>query len=122
MVQKRVLVVDDNVDVCALVALKLESAGIEVERRYDGISGLKLARESQFDALIVDVEMPGLSGIELVSALRSSGDSVPVIMVSAKTHEHEIAAGMLAGANDYLTKPFSPRDLLARVQALYAPA
>lgn len=122
MTKRRVLVVDDSVDVCTLVALKLEAAGIEVERRHDGISGLELARESRFDAIILDVEMPGISGIDVVSALRDAGDSVPVIMVSAKTHEQHIAAGLEAGANDYVVKPFSPRDLLARVQALYAPA
>jgi DNA-binding response OmpR family regulator len=121
MTQRRVLVVDDNVDVCAVVALKLEAVGIVVERRFDGISALKLARESRFDAIILDVDMPGISGIEVVSALRTAGNTVPVIMVSGKTYEHEIAAGLQAGANDYLTKPFSPSDLLARVQALFAP-
>jgi DNA-binding response OmpR family regulator len=121
MTQRRVLVVDDNVDVCAVVALKLEAVGIVVERRFDGISALELVRESRFDAIILDVDMPGISGIEVVSALRTAGNTVPVIMVSGKTYEHEIAAGLQAGANDYLTKPFSPSDLLARVQALFAP-
>jgi DNA-binding response OmpR family regulator len=122
MAKKRVLIVDDNVDVCALVALKLESAGIDVVQSFDGESGLAQAQSQQIDAIILDAVLPGMSGLEVLARLRNSGNQVPVLMLSGNDHERDIAAGFEAGANDYVTKPFSPRELLSRVLALSAPA
>lgn len=122
MAKKRVLIVDDNVDVCALVALKLESAGIDVVQSFDGESGLAQAQSQQIDAIILDAVLPGMSGLEVLARLRNSGNQVPVLMLSGNDHERDIAASFEAGANDYVTKPFSPRELLSRVLALSAPA
>ncbi len=122
MAKKRVLIVDDNVDVCALVALKLESAGIDVVQSFDGESGLAQAQSQQIDAIILDAVLPGMSGLEVLERLRQSGNQVPVLMLSGNDHERDIAASFEAGANDYVTKPFSPRELLSRVLALSAPA
>ena len=122
MAKKRVLIVDDNVDVCALIALKLESAGIDVVQSFDGESGLAQAQSQQIDAIILDAVLPGMSGLEVLARLRNSGNQVPVLMLSGNDHERDIAASFEAGANDYVTKPFSPRELLSRVLALSAPA
>ena len=122
MAKKRVLIVDDNVDVCALVALKLESAGIDVVQSFDGESGLAQAQSQQIDAIILDAVLPGMSGLEVLERLRQSGNQVPLLMLSGNDHERDIAASFEAGANDYVTKPFSPRELLSRVLALSAPA
>ncbi|MGV8970144.1 MAG: response regulator transcription factor [Microbacteriaceae bacterium] len=121
MSRRRVLIVDDNVDICALVALKLESAGIDVVQTFDGVSGLAVAQAGPVDAIILDVELPGLSGLDVLATLRNAGNAVPVIMLSGQNHAADVRAGLDAGANDYVTKPFSPRDLLARVQSLCAP-
>lgn len=114
----RVLVVDDDADIRDLVALKLQSAGLEVETAFDGISGLSAATNGNFDAIVLDVMMPGMSGIDVLQALRDSGNQTPVIMLTAKNQEHDIEAGFNAGATDYVSKPFSPRELLARVNSL----
>lgn len=114
----RVLVVDDDADIRDLVALKLQSSGLDVETAVDGISGLNVAQTSAFDLIILDVMMPGLSGIDVLQELRSAGNKTPVIMLTAKTQEHDVEAGFNAGATDYVSKPFSPRELLARVNSL----
>lgn len=118
MSNNRVLVVDDDADIRDLVAIKLQASGLEVETAHDGLSGFEKASQGSFDAIVLDVMMPGMSGIDVLQALRSGGNTVPVIMLTAKTQEHDVEAGFNAGANDYVTKPFSPRELLARVNAI----
>ena len=118
MSDKRVLVVDDDADIRDLVALKLQASGLEVHTANDGISGLELATQGPFDAIVLDVMMPGMSGIDVLQAMRSAGNTTPVILLTAKTQEYDVEAGFNAGATDYVTKPFSPRELLARVNAV----
>lgn len=114
----RILVVDDDADIRDLVSLKLKAAGIEAETASDGVAGLEKASTGSFDLIVLDVMMPGLSGIDVLNALRTSGIRTPVILLTAKTQEHDVEAGFNAGASDYVTKPFSPRELLARITAL----
>lgn len=118
MSENRVLVVDDDADIRDLVALKLQATGLHVETASDGLAGFEKASQGNFDAIVLDVMMPGMSGIDVLQALRSSGNTTPVILLTAKTQEHDVEAGFNAGANDYVSKPFSPRELLARVNAL----
>lgn len=118
MSENRVLVVDDDADIRDLVALKLQASGLQVDTAIDGIAGLEKASQGNFDAIVLDVMMPGMSGIDVLQALRTSGNTTPVILLTAKTQEHDVEAGFNAGANDYVSKPFSPRELLARVNAL----
>ncbi|MDH6531978.1 DNA-binding response OmpR family regulator [Aurantimicrobium minutum] len=114
----RVLVVDDDADIRDLVALKLQASGLDVDTAADGITGLEKATQLGFDAIVLDVMMPGMSGIDVLQALRSAGNQTPVILLTAKTQEHDVEAGFNAGANDYVSKPFSPRELLARVTSV----
>jgi DNA-binding response OmpR family regulator len=114
----RVLVVDDDADIRDLVALKLQASGIDVDTAPDGVQGLEKANTGNFDAVVLDVMMPGMSGIDVLQAMRNAGNQTPVIMLTAKTQEHDVEAGFTAGANDYVSKPFSPRELLARVNSI----
>lgn len=118
--QDRVLVVDDNRDICDLVALKLGNSGFAVVQAFDGVGGLEAARDGAFDLIILDVMMPGMSGLDVLRALRATPgtETTPVLMLTAKTQERDIEAGFAAGADDYITKPFSPRELLIRVQVI----
>lgn len=118
MSENRVLVVDDDADIRDLVALKLQASGLVVDTASDGLIGFEKASQESFDAIVLDVMMPGMSGIDVLQAMRSAGNKTPVILLTAKTQEYDVEAGFNAGANDYVSKPFSPRELLARVNAL----
>lgn len=118
MTGSNVLVVDDDTDIRDLVALKLQAAGLNVDTAHDGVAGLEKASTGNYGVIILDVMMPGLSGIDVLQSLRTAGIQTPVIMLTAKTQEHDVEAGFTAGATDYVSKPFSPRELLARVNAL----
>lgn len=118
MPAKRILVVDDEADIRDLIALKLGSAGFDVSVAMDGNSGLREALAGDFDGIVLDVMMPGMSGIDVLHALRQAEISTPVLLLTAKAQERDIEAGFAVGADDYVTKPFSPRALLARVNAL----
>lgn len=116
-VSGRILVVDDDRDIRDLVAIKLESAGLEVETRADGSQALEAASEGDWSVIVLDVMMPGMSGIDVLRVIRERGDRTPVILLTARGQEKDIEAGFAAGADHYVTKPFSPRALLARVTA-----
>src|SRR3954470_6075534 len=96
----------------------LQAEGFAVDLAGDGPTGLELARHGGYDAMILDIMLPGLSGYRVVQALRAEKNWVPVLMLSAKNGEHDQADGLDCGADDYLTKPFSYLVLLARVRAL----
>jgi DNA-binding response OmpR family regulator len=113
----RILVVDDDRDIRDLVAIKLESAGLDVETRADGAQALEAAVDGEWAVIVLDVMMPGMSGIDVLRAIRERGDQTPVILLTARGQEKDIEAGFAAGADHYVTKPFSPRALLARVTA-----
>ncbi|MGG5171561.1 response regulator transcription factor [Pseudarthrobacter sp. J1738] len=117
---KKVLVVDDDADIRDLVGIKLESAGYLVTSAHDGISGLESASTGEFDAVVLDVMMPGMSGIDVLRAMRNAEITTPVLLLTARTQERDIEVGFAVGADDYVAKPFSPRELLVRVNALIA--
>jgi two-component system alkaline phosphatase synthesis response regulator PhoP len=112
----KILVVDDEPSITNLVSAYLKSEGYEVFVASDGNAGLKAARAFKPDLVILDVMLPGMDGVELLSRLRRESD-VYVIMLTAKTEETDKIVGLSVGADDYVTKPFSPRELVARVKA-----
>jgi two-component system alkaline phosphatase synthesis response regulator PhoP len=112
----KILVVDDELPILKLVSAYLKPEGYQVYTASDGDAGLKAARAYKPDILILDVMLPGIDGIELLSRLRRESD-VYVIMLTARTEETDKIVGLSMGADDYMTKPFSPRELVARVKA-----
>jgi DNA-binding response OmpR family regulator len=119
----RVLVADDDCDIRELVRFKLEQAGHEVTTVADGNAALAVARvEGPFALILLDVMMPGSTGIEVCEALRSdpATRTVPILLLTAKAQEADVERGFAAGADDYIVKPFSPRELSNRVSAALA--
>lgn len=112
----KILVIDDEPSITKLVSAYLKPEGYEVFTASDGNAGLKAARAFKPDLIILDIMLPGMDGIELLSRLRRESD-VYVIMLTAKTEETDKIVGLTIGADDYVTKPFSPRELVARVKA-----
>jgi DNA-binding response OmpR family regulator len=113
-----VLVVEDEVRLALALQRGLRAEGFAVDVAHDGTDGLHQAREGGYDALVLDVMLPGISGYRVVQALRAERNYVPVLMLSAKDGEHDQADGLDLGADDYLTKPFSYVVLVARLRAL----
>src|SRR6188508_1604723 len=114
----RLLVVEDEPRMARALQRGLQAEGFAVDVAADGPSGLDLARHGGYDAMVLDVMLPGLSGYRVVRQLRAEGHWLPVLMLSAKDGEHDQADGLDCGADDYLTKPFSYVVLLARLRAL----
>ena len=112
----KILVIDDEPSIVNLVTAYLKPEGYEVFTAMDGPSGLKAARTFKPDLVILDIMLPGMDGIELLSRLRRES-AVYVILLTAKTEETDKIVGLSVGADDYVTKPFSPRELTARVKA-----
>src|SRR5512134_2952706 len=112
----KILVIDDEPAITNLVSAYLRTEGYEVYTVADGNAGLKAARAFKPDLVILDLMLPGIDGIELLSRLRRESE-VYVIMLTARTEEIDKIVGLSIGADDYVTKPFSPRELVARVKA-----
>lgn len=111
------MVVDDDAKTVELVKLYLNRDGYRVISAYDGIEALRLARESKPDLIVLDLMLPGCDGLEVCKTLRKESD-VPIIMLTARASEDDKLKGLGLGADDYLTKPFSPKELAARVRAV----
>ncbi len=112
-----ILVVEDEVKLARFIELELTYEGYRASVAYDGVTGLAAARESQPDLMILDELFPGLLSLEICRRLRSTGNKLPIILLSAKHEVSARVAGLDAGANDYIVKPFSVEELLARVRA-----
>ncbi|MFC2063807.1 response regulator transcription factor [Chloroflexota bacterium] len=112
----KILLIDDEPSIIKLVTAYLKPEGYEVLTASDGISGLKAARAFKPDLIVLDLMLPGMDGIELLSTLRRESNTY-VIMLTAKTEETDKIVGLSVGADDYVTKPFSPRELVARIKA-----
>ncbi|MFN6527442.1 response regulator transcription factor [Nostoc sp. ChiSLP03a] len=112
-----ILLVEDEVKLARFVELELSSEGYNISVAHDGIAGLTLARELSPDLVILDWMLPGLSGLEICRRLRATGISIPVILLTAKDEVNDRVAGLDAGADDYVVKPFSIEELLARIRA-----
>jgi two-component system alkaline phosphatase synthesis response regulator PhoP len=116
MAEAKILVVDDEESILNLVSSYLRPEGYEVYTASDGPTGLKAAQAYKPDLVVLDVMLPGMDGIELLSRLRRESDAY-VIMLTAKSEETDKIVGLSVGADDYVTKPFSPRELVARIKA-----
>ncbi len=116
----RIMVVDDERDILELVSYNLRKEGFEVSLCTNGEDALRRIRREGFDLIVLDLMLPGIQGLELCRMLRASEDTsaVPIIMLTAKGEEADRVAGLEVGADDYVTKPFSPRELVARVKAV----
>jgi two-component system response regulator MprA len=114
----RLLVVDDEASVREALALVLDLSGFEVTTAVDGREAIRTLATDSPDAVILDVLMPGLDGLEVCRRMRSAGDRTPVLMLTARTEVSERVAGLEAGADDYLAKPFAREELIARLRAL----
>ena len=116
--RRRILVVEDDVTLRQALTFNLRRDGYDVSGAGDGESGLAAARGQRFDLILLDLMLPAMSGLEVLRALRGDGVTTPVIIVSAKTNEVDRVVGLKIGADDYVTKPFSRPELLARVEAV----
>jgi len=116
MPNAKILVVDDEPSIVNLVSSYLKAEGYEVYVASEGLAGLKAARAYKPDIIVLDIMLPGMDGLELLSRLRRESDAY-VILLTAKTEETDKIVGLAVGADDYVTKPFSPRELTARVKA-----
>jgi len=118
-VSRRILVIEDNRDIARLVQLHLRDASYQVDTVDNGAEGLDRARSANYDLIILDLMLPQLDGLELCRRLRAEGSHTPILMLTAKTAEVDRVLGLEIGADDYLTKPFSIHELVARVNALF---
>jgi DNA-binding response OmpR family regulator len=114
----RILIIEDETDIANILADDLQLDGYEVEIAGDGNTALQRARAGSFDLILLDLMLPRKDGLDVCRELRSSGISTPIIILTAKTHEAEKVLGLELGADDYVTKPFSPRELRARIKAV----
>jgi DNA-binding response OmpR family regulator len=117
MITAHILLIEDEIKLARFIELELNSEGYRITVAHDGMAGLTLARESSPDLVILDWMLPGLTGIEVCRRLRTTGNKVPVIMLTARDEVQDRVAGLNAGADDYVVKPFSIEELLARVRA-----
>jgi len=118
MARTKILIVDDDRKIVDLVRAYLERDGYRVLTAHDGLQALELARQQQPDLMVLDLMLPGIDGLDICRLLRGESNKVPIIMLTAKTTEADKLIGLDLGADDYVTKPFSPRELLARVRAV----
>lgn len=117
MKQDRVLIIDDDVELCRLLSERLQPEGFAIETLQDGQAGLKRAAAGQHDLVILDLMLPGMSGLDVLRNLRSRS-SVPVLILTARGDDVDRILGLEIGADDYLPKPFNPRELVARIRAI----
>jgi DNA-binding response OmpR family regulator len=116
----RILVADDDVDIRELVEFKLSTMGHDIVAVGDGAAAIEACRSEKPDLAVLDVMMPGVSGLDAIREIRADANlaSLPVILLTARAQEADVETGFDSGADDYITKPFSPRELAARVDAL----
>lgn len=120
MAKEKILVVDDEEDILELVRFNLDKEGFKVTCSASGEDALVKARRESYDLIILDLMLPGIDGLEVTRKLKDNADTrgVPIVMLTAKGEEPDVVAGLELGADDYITKPFSPRILVARVRAV----
>src|SRR5210317_2318056 len=115
---KKILIIEDNRDLARLVESHLRDLSFQVDLSFDGLAGVAKAQADNYDLIILDVMLPGLDGMEICRRLRRQSGYVPILMLTAKTSEMDRVVGLEIGADDYVTKPFSIPELLARVKAI----
>ena len=119
VISGKILVVEDEPDIAELIGLHLRDLGHEVETCADGETGLELALRGCWDLLVLDLRLPGIDGLEICRRVRLKGEYTPILMLTARTTEMDRVLGLETGADDYLTKPFSIIEFIARVKAIF---
>ena len=119
MASQAILVVEDNKDLAHLLEMHLKDQSYQVELAFDGVAGLARAMSKSYDLIILDLMLPGLDGLELCKRLRSKPPYTPILMLTSKSSEVDRVLGLEIGADDYVTKPFSVMELVARVKAIF---
>lgn len=119
MPSKNVLVIEDHTDIANLIQLHLRDLDCQVELAADGLDGLRKAEEDNFDLIILDLMLPGMDGLEICRRIRNHAHYTPILMLTSKTSELDRVLGLEVGADDYVSKPFSIRELVARVKAQF---
>ena len=114
----RILVIEDELDILSDIKTRLESEAYIVDASAEGNEGYFFATEYPLDAAIIDIGLPGMSGIEIIKKLRQQGSTLPILILTARSRWQEKVEGLEAGADDYLVKPFQMEELLARLKAL----
>lgn len=117
--RRRVLIIEDNKDIAHLVELHLRDTGCDVSLAFDGNAGIAKALSKSYDLIILDLMLPGVDGLEICRRLRAEATYTPIIMLTSRSSEVDRVLGLEIGADDYLTKPFSIRELMARVKAIF---
>src|SRR5205807_6699227 len=117
---RKILIIEDETDVADLLTLNLRKAGYRVSTASDGASGLQKARDDSSDFIILDLMLPNLSGLEVCRILKSDAATshTPILMLTARAEEIDRIVGLEFGADDYVTKPFSPREIVLRIRAI----
>ncbi len=115
--EKTVLVVEDEKNIVDILRFNLERKGYRVIEAYDGEEGLRMARTEKPDLILLDIMLPKMIGFDVCGALRKDGDNVPILLLTAREEEDDKVRGLEIGADDYITKPFSMREVIARVEA-----
>lgn len=115
---KKILIVDDEESIVTLLKYNIEQAGFKTDVAYTGLECLKKASEQSFDLIVLDLMLPEVEGTEVCRRLREQHVDTPILMLTAKDDEHDKILGLELGADDYLTKPFSPKEVVARIRAI----
>lgn len=119
MEQKNVLIIEDDPEICDLLTIHLEDLGCQVVAIMDGVAGFEAARKQEHDLIILDIRLPSMDGIAICQKLRALDVNTPIIMLTARSEEIDRVLGLEVGADDYMTKPFSVREFIARVKAIF---
>ncbi|MFB1099308.1 MULTISPECIES: response regulator transcription factor [Bacillaceae] len=115
---QKVLIVDDEESIVTLLQFNIERAGFETETAFDGLTGLQKALQNTYDMIVLDLMLPELDGTEVCKQLRQKQIDTPILMLTARDEELDKVLGLELGADDYLTKPFSPKEVVARIKAI----
>ena len=116
---KKVLIIEDDKEISSLLEIHLTDLNCEITKQFDGLKGLKEAKEKDFDLIVLDIMLPGMDGFEICKELRKQEINTPILMLTSKSEETDKVLGLEFGADDYLTKPFSIREFIARVKAIF---
>lgn len=115
----RLLIVEDNADIARLIRFHVRDLGCEADIASDGISALEMFQKTSYQLVVLDLMLPGMDGLEVCRQLRSRSSRIPILMLTSRTAEHDRIAGLETGADDYITKPFSFPELMARIKAQF---
>lgn len=115
---QKILIVDDEPSIITLLSFNIEKAGFQVDTAQDGVEAINKAETNRYELIILDIMLPKMDGIEVCTYLRQNNVDTPILMLTAKGEENDKIVGLESGADDYLTKPFSPKEVIARIKAI----